>query len=217
MCQLFVQSLFPLNISIFEGYFLAECLISTREFLVMKKILLFLFLGTIVMDFLKASKSEIILINAEAFLVDIENDYDVVKVHKKIPNYFTDPATHEELLAYHKSTIGSYEDIGHLSEVEDDWPEKAYASVESISCSKLSSFHLTSCTEYAQAGGDQFCLSTLEQQSVQGGTGVVTVSTPPLFTSQVIGNEAFTWNFLNFKIIFSALPNLHAVELRVIG
>ena len=70
---------------------MAECLISTREFLVMKKILLFLFLSTIVMDFLKASKSEIILINAEAFWVDIENDYDVVKVHKKNTELFHRP------------------------------------------------------------------------------------------------------------------------------
>ncbi len=211
MCQLFVQSPFPLNICIFEGYFLAECLTSTREFLVMKKILLFLVLCTVVMDFLKAAKSEIILINAEAFLVDIENDYDVVKVYKKIPNYFTDPATHEELLAYHKSTISSYKDIGQLPEVEV--PEKAYASADSKSCS----FHLTGCKEYAQAAGDQFCLSTLEQQSVQCSTGVVTTSTPPMHTSQVIGNEAFTRNFLSFKIIFSALPNLHALEPRVIG
>ena len=44
--------------------------------------------------------SQIILINAEPYLVDLNEEYDIEKVYHKVPDYFSNPETHEEILAH---------------------------------------------------------------------------------------------------------------------
>ena len=58
---------------------------------------LILFLGLLSYSF---ATSQIILINAEPYLVDLSDDYNVEKVYHKVPNYFSSPETHEEILAH---------------------------------------------------------------------------------------------------------------------
>ena len=60
----------------------------------MKKAIFFFFLLFWLTSLLKANESQIILINAEAYLVDLDDNFDVAKVYKKIPFYFSNPTSH---------------------------------------------------------------------------------------------------------------------------
>ena len=60
---------------------------------------------------LSALESQIILINSEAYLVDLNDNYDVVRVHERIPEYFQDHSSHEKILATYISNIPN-NDIG---------------------------------------------------------------------------------------------------------
>ena len=59
--------------------------------------LIILFIG---IHYYCSAASQIILINAEPYLVDLNEDYDVEKVYHKVPDYFSNPETHEEILAH---------------------------------------------------------------------------------------------------------------------
>ena len=68
----------------------------------MKNVILALTLLFGVTTSLFALESQIILINSEAYLVDLDDNFDVVNVHERIPEYFQDHSSHEEILASYK-------------------------------------------------------------------------------------------------------------------
>tara|TARA_B100000497_G_C7476788_1_gene293129 strand:+ start:213 stop:629 length:417 start_codon:yes stop_codon:yes gene_type:complete len=59
-----------------------------------------------------ALESQIILINSEAYLVDLDVNYDVINIHERIPDYFQDHSSHEEILATYKQS-SKHQDIGY--------------------------------------------------------------------------------------------------------
>ena len=84
-------------------------------------ILLFLFYFGFLLSS-KASVSQIILIDAEAYLVEIENDYDVVKVHHRVYDYFSSPDTHEVLLASAIDLLNIDRSIGQNEQKNNSLP-----------------------------------------------------------------------------------------------
>ena len=81
----------------------------------MNKVFLFALLILCSATNLFSAKSEIILIDAKAYLVEIENDYDVVKVHHRVYNYFSSPNSHEQLLASAIDELNYEKSIGEAS------------------------------------------------------------------------------------------------------
>lgn len=79
--------------------------------------------------------SQIILINSEAHLVELDENYDVLVIHERIPEYFQDNSSHETILASYTSTINN--DIGEVdTEVnEGDEYSVVFNLDESSSCS----------------------------------------------------------------------------------
>jgi len=49
--------------------------------------------------FAKAIESQIILVQSEAYLVTLDENYDVLEIIERIPDYFQNHSSHEEILA----------------------------------------------------------------------------------------------------------------------
>jgi len=78
----------------------------------MKKFIFSLALIIFGFSSLFALESQIILINSEAYLVDLDVNYDVINIHERIPDYFQDHSSHEEILATYKQA-SKHQDIGY--------------------------------------------------------------------------------------------------------
>ena len=49
----------------------------------------------------RAAESQIILVQSEAYLVTLDENYDVLEIIERVPDYFQNHSTHEEILADH--------------------------------------------------------------------------------------------------------------------
>ena len=76
-----------------------------KNFILTISLILFGFLSACALE------SQIILINSEAYLVDLDENFDVVNIHDRIPEYFQDHSSHEEILATYSSPQ-KHRDIG---------------------------------------------------------------------------------------------------------
>lgn len=65
-------------------------------------------------------ESQIILINSEAYLVDLDDNYDVVNVHERIPDYFQDHSSHEEILASYKQAPSNKDLSNNCNHLKSD-------------------------------------------------------------------------------------------------
>jgi len=87
----------------------------------------------------KALESQIILIQSEAYLVTLDENYDVVTVLERVPDYFQDLSTHEEILAEQIQQNRS-ESYG----CNDLLLEKNVEDIQILACSSLNAKHAIS-------------------------------------------------------------------------
>ena len=86
----------------------------------MKNVILALTLLFGVTTSLFALESQIILINSEAYLVDLDDNFDVVNVHERIPEYFQDHSSHEEILASYKQAPSNKDLSNNCNHLKSD-------------------------------------------------------------------------------------------------